>query len=62
LAIPESRPGASGTVVLASRFALHGIGLSDARYEARERSRGGKRQVIVKIADHDEVYVDGQRQ
>jgi len=47
-------------------FALHGIGLSDARYEARERSQGGKHQVIVKIADHDEViieeYVDGQRQ
>jgi hypothetical protein len=47
-------------------FALHATGLSDAQYEARERSRGGKRQVIVKIADHDEViieeYVDGQRQ
>lgn len=45
---------------------LTAAGLSDAQYEARERSRGGKRQVIVKIADHDEVileeYADGQRQ
>jgi len=47
-------------------FALHGIGLGDAQYEARERSRGGKPQVIVKIAAGGEViieeYADGQRQ
>jgi hypothetical protein len=47
-------------------FALHGIGLGDAQYEARGRSQGGKPQVIVKIADDDEViieeYADGQRQ
>jgi len=47
-------------------FGLHGVGLSDAEYEARERSRDGKPQMIVKIADGDEViteeYADSQRQ
>jgi hypothetical protein len=46
-------------------FALHGIGLGDAQYEAGERSRGGKPQVIVKIANGGEViiekYANGQR-
>lgn len=46
-------------------YPLHGTGLSDAQDAARDRSRGGKPQVIVKIAGGSEAiieqYADGSR-